>query len=211
MTAEDTYTWLMDGTTSFAGDPFDIHVVASVLALAMKDCRAGGSLCDATGLSESELLSVIANLFPARLPAFRTRDLGAATAPQVEQQSLRDLLLLHASRHGPLERPLACMIARSAMEPDHLWQNLGLRDRTELSDLLHRHFAPLAERNIDNMKWKRFFYRMLCEAEGFVLCTAPVCTACTDYDMCFGEEAGIVRIGPERSAPLEFASVPPCP
>jgi nitrogen fixation protein NifQ len=90
------------------------------------------------------------------------------------------------------------MIARRAMEPDHLWQDLGLRDRGELSALLHRHFAPLARQNTDNMKWKRFFYRMICDSEGFALCTTPICSDCTDFDMCFGEETGEARLARNR-------------
>jgi nitrogen fixation protein NifQ len=49
------------------------------------------------------------------------------------------------------------------------------------------------------MRWKRFFYRMLCEAEGFTLCSTPVCTDCTDFDLCFGEETGESRLASARS------------
>jgi nitrogen fixation protein NifQ len=104
----------------------------------------------------------------------------------------------HASGQSSLEPPLAAMIARRAMEPDHLWQDLGLRDRGELSALLHRHFAPLARQNTGNMKWKRFFYRMICDSEGFALCTTPICSDCTDFDMCFGEETGEARLARNR-------------
>ena len=39
-----------------------------------------------------------------------------------------------------------------------------------------RHFFPIASRNTKNMQWKRFFYRMMCEDDGFVMCSTPVCT-----------------------------------
>ena len=90
------------------------------------------------------------------------------------------------------------MVARRAMEPNHLWEDLGLRERPELSRLLTRHFAPLAVRNTGNMRWKRFFYRMLCEDDGFVMCTTPVCTQCNDFDLCFGEENGESRMAERR-------------
>ena len=69
-----------------------------------------------------------------RRPAWRT----------MRSAMLRDLLLAHRSTPGDESRWLAAMIARRAMEANHLWEDLGLRDRSELSRLLARHFAPLA-------------------------------------------------------------------
>jgi nitrogen fixation protein NifQ len=46
------------------------------------------------------------------------------------------------------------------------------------------------------MKWKKFFYRCLCEMEGFSLCAAPSCAECSDYAACFGEETGVGRLTP---------------
>jgi nitrogen fixation protein NifQ len=53
-----------------------------------------------------------------------------------------------------------------------------------------RHFAPLAIRNNQDMKWKKFFYRMICRDEGFRLCAAPCCSECGDFENCFGDESG---------------------
>jgi nitrogen fixation protein NifQ len=90
------------------------------------------------------------------------------------------------------------MIARRAVEPNHLWEDLGLRDRSELTRLLARHFGPLAVRNTRNMRWKRFFYRMLCEDDGLVMCSTPVCTHCNDFALCFGDESGESRMADRR-------------
>jgi nitrogen fixation protein NifQ len=38
------------------------------------------------------------------------------------------------------------------------------------------------------MKWKKFFYKQLCEREGVNACKAPSCAACDDYSKCFGSE-----------------------
>ncbi|TCO74086.1 nitrogen fixation protein NifQ [Rhodovulum euryhalinum] len=206
MTADEAYRWLIEGTAPGA-DPFDAHVLASILALAIAEGGTSGNVPAHAGLDRAALARLAQSLFPgcaARLAALATRD---PPPPEVEQDAVRDLLAAHATGQGPLGRPLAAMIARRAMEADHLWQDLGLNDRDELSALLDRHFAPLARQNVDGMKWKRFFYRKLCEAEGFVLCTAPVCTACQDVEMCFGEESGearlarVGRVGREGSAP----------
>jgi nitrogen fixation protein NifQ len=53
-----------------------------------------------------------------------------------------------------------------------------------------RHFSTLARRNDQDMKWKKFFYRMICRDEGFSLCVAPSCSECSDFNHCFGEESG---------------------
>jgi len=45
-------------------------------------------------------------------------------------------------------------------------------------------------KNSADMKWKKFFYRMMCTSEGFRLCSAPVCSECDDFDACFGAEDG---------------------
>ena len=90
------------------------------------------------------------------------------------------------------------MVARRAMEPNHLWEDLGLRDRSELSRLLMRHFAPLARDNTRNMRWKRFFYRKLCEDDGVVMCSTPVCAQCGDFAECFGDESGESRMADRR-------------
>ena len=100
-----------------------------------------------------------------------------------------------------LEGHLAAMIARRCKSPHHLWQDLGLRTRNELSALMQRHFARLAARNRQDMKWKKFLYRMVCGSEGFTLCTAPVCSECSDFADCFGAEDGESRLAWARNAP----------
>jgi nitrogen fixation protein NifQ len=51
-------------------------------------------------------------------------------------------------------------------------------------------FPRLHAANDRDMKWKRFFYRSLCEAEGFSLCAVPHCRDCADFERCFGVEDG---------------------
>ncbi|ARC89611.1 nitrogen fixation protein NifQ [Rhodovulum sp. MB263] len=200
MTADDAYEGLMAGTARSRGpDAADLHAVASILALALSEAASPGDLPAHCGLEAQALAELLGSLFPAAPPEFRS---GRSSAPRsVEEDSVRSLLLAHSSS-TPLARPLAAMIARRAMEPDHLWQDLGLRNRKELSALLTRHFGQLAAKNTANMKWKRFFYRLICEDEGFVLCAVPVCTDCADFDMCFGEESGEARLARAgRAAP----------
>ncbi|MET0678418.1 MAG: nitrogen fixation protein NifQ [Bradyrhizobium sp.] len=178
---------------------FDRHVLASVLAVSATE---QGTLAECAGLPAIDLVALVAEMFPAAGASWLP--VGEVSAPSADDEiaMVRDLLLAQRSTQGEVGRWLAAMLARRAMEPNHLWEDLGLRERAELSRLLMRHFAPLAGRNTRNMRWKRFFYRMLCEDDGFVMCTTPVCTQCNDFDLCFGEESGESRMAERRR---EFA------
>lgn len=186
---------------------FDRHVLASILAAAAMD---KGWLAECAGLAAAEFTSLIAEWFPAavdHIPSWLPPD-GLVKEDDDEIAMVRDLLMAQRSSDGDVGRWLAAMVARRSMEPNHLWEDLGLRERPELTRLLMRHFAPLAMRNTNNMKWKRFFYRMLCEDDGFVMCTTPVCTQCNDFALCFGDESGESRMAERRrEVALQAASV----
>jgi nitrogen fixation protein NifQ len=174
---------------------FDRHVLASILAVAaMED----GAMAARAGLAAADLVSLMARWFPVAGGSGIAWFTPDKDTDDDEVAMVRDLLLAHRSSEGDVGRWLAAMIARRAMEPNHLWEDLGLRDRSELTRLLSRHFAPIAARNTKNMRWKRFFYRALCESDGFVMCTTPVCTECRDFDLCFGDESGESRMAERR-------------
>lgn len=182
---------------------FDQHVIASILAMSITD---HGSIAEGVGLSHGDIHTLLQRRFPrVELDA---ATIGVGCGLDDEAAMVRDLLLGHRSGETELGSWLAAMIARRAMEPNHLWEDLGLRNRAELSRMLLRHFAPLAERNTGNMRWKRFFYRMLCEEEGFVLCTTPICTDCRDFDLCFGDDTGESRMAERRRESLRFTDDP---
>ncbi|MTV18274.1 nitrogen fixation protein NifQ [Bradyrhizobium elkanii] len=184
---------------------FDCHVLASILAAASMD---GGPLPEKAGLSGHELSALLENYFPSVGVKISEQLLAFKCDENDEIAMVRDLLLKHRSTEGRIGGWLAAMIARRAIEPDHLWEDLGLRNRDELSRLLSRHFALLAARNNNNMRWKRFFYRSLCEDEGLVMCTTPVCTQCNDFNLCFGEESGESRMAERRRDVLLQAARP---
>ncbi len=83
---------------------------------------------------------------------------------------------------------MATIVATGCMAHDHLWQDLGLWSREDLTALMMRNFPTLAGQNTRNMKWKKFLYKQLCNAEGIYVCRAPSCEVCADYQACFGPE-----------------------
>ncbi|NVO16716.1 MAG: nitrogen fixation protein NifQ [Rhodoplanes sp.] len=176
-------------------DDFDTHVFASLIAVAAAE---GGPVHIRLGLGAAELRRLIARRFPGAVLLLRAEEGEGAPCDDDEVVMLRDLLLASRTDESDDSSLLAAMVARRALEPNHLWEDLGLRDRSELTRLLMRHFGPLARRNVRNMRWKRFFYRTLCESDGFVMCATPVCSACADFDACFGEETGESRLARAR-------------
>lgn len=184
-------------------EKFDRHILASIISVA----RAGGlDVASRVGLAEEDMALLVAEKFPRATLSMLTR--GSTEELDEEAAMVRDLLLVQRSTLGETGRWLASMVARRSIEPNHLWEDLGLRNRGELSRLLMRHFAPLASRNVRNMRWKRFFYRMLCEDDGFVMCTTPVCTNCSDFQLCFGDESGESRMADRRREWLLQSAVP---
>lgn len=62
----------------------------------------------------------------------------------LEEEDLKRLLLDHRTTgHRPEEAWLAAMIARRSLGANHLWQDLGLWERSELSGLLNRAFRAI--------------------------------------------------------------------
>jgi nitrogen fixation protein NifQ len=194
MTPDRAYRWLMAVGGQSTGDRFDLHVCASILALAISQAAEENStLAATTGLDAQALGAFTRHFFPEAAPAL-VKMAGGAPQASPEEDSVRDLLLMYASDRIELARPLATLIARRCREPRHLWQDLGLRNRGELSDLMQRHFTRLKAKNSGDMKWKKFLYRLVCGSEGFTLCPAPVCSECDDFASCFGSEEGVAQL-----------------
>ena len=196
MSPERTYRWLMEASAPDAGDgSFDAHICASILALALAQAREDGtSLAATSGLDAVGLRSLATRVFPGVADTLAALAGAQEPAPGAEEASARDLLLMYGNGDYAFLHPLSVMIARRCQEPHHLWQDLGLRNRGELSELMTRHFTRLKLKNSADMKWKKFIYRMVCASEGFSLCPAPVCSECDDFASCFGSEEGISRL-----------------
>ncbi|MGE5515651.1 MAG: nitrogen fixation protein NifQ [Bacteroidota bacterium] len=180
----DIYQRLM--ATPEREDSFDRHVFACVIAKGWAE--APRPLTEAVGLAAEQLCRLQQRYFPGA--DWLGAGLAVSTGEDaLEEPDLRRLLTDNATRPGDEAAAwLAAMVARRSLQADHLWQDLGLAARSDLSGLLLRHFAPLAMRNDRDMKWKKFFYRQMCEDEGVRICKSPVCDTCTDFTLCYGPE-----------------------
>lgn len=162
------------------------HALACMIASL---CSGGGALPDWLGLERPAFACLLRYHFPG-LDLGQRPLLGRPldTSRADERRELVELMLLDKAGDSPSEVWIAHIIAAGCMAGDHLWQDLGLWDRAELSALMRRNFPALAACNVKDMKWKKFLYKRLCEAEGIYACRAPSCEVCVDYSACFGPE-----------------------
>ncbi len=146
-----------------------------------------GMLPSFLGLSEESYLQLWQHYFPTLKPwVCEGRDIDRSR--QYERDDLTTLLNENRAGNDKSELWIAEIVVAACMGMDHLWQDMGLWNRSELSDLLNYNYPELAGRNVHDMKWKKFLYKQLCDQKGVYVCRAPSCDVCDDYDLCFGPE-----------------------
>lgn len=166
--------------TRAANDP-NRPLLASMIA---GQAAGEGCLPAHLGLGIAAFVHIAAEYFPDAAIAGRFRDVE--TVPEADD--LRQLLLDHRARESRSELLIATILTAACAGRDHLWQDLGLANRDELSRLMWVNFPALARANVGDMKWKKFLYRQLCARDGTYVCPAPSCGVCADYARCFGPE-----------------------
>ncbi|MEW7978062.1 MAG: nitrogen fixation protein NifQ [Candidatus Sedimenticola endophacoides] len=181
-TVEDVYARLM---ASRRGEP-----VEDTLARILSSWMCGeGAMPRWLGMSQEQFIRMMEHHFPSA-DACMFDALGREL-PDVrldEMEDLHKLLIQGRTGNSDSERWMADILIGGCLGDDHLWQDLGLWSRADLSRLMSENFGPLAARNDKNMKWKKFLYKELCETEGIYTCRAPSCEVCADYQNCFGPE-----------------------
>lgn len=102
-------------------------------------------------------------------------------------ETLHALLLTYASAAVDTNdvRCLASIIAHACLRPDHLWRDLGLAGREEVTWMLTRYFPALVLLNVDNLRWKKFLAQQRALSLGLEPGPAPGCPGCEDYGHCF--------------------------
>ena len=190
MTAIEFYTKFRRAMSNEIGTDFDRHVLACIFSISASEFVLHETLAVSFSVQDPDILAWLKNTFADSLSPDLKNTFDATPVISAEEQSLRDLLMRFRTRRSSCETLLAMLIARRAQRANHLWQDLGLQNRGELSQLMTSHFSALARRNKQDMKWKKFFFRMICTEEGSRLCSAPSCHECVDIHACFGDESG---------------------
>ena len=102
-----------------------------------------------------------------------------------ELKELSTLLTGNANQTSCYVEEAVRVITCACMGSDHLWSDLGLPERPVLGEMINFYLPELHKKNTNNMRWKRFFYKQLCEQGGDYVCRAPSCEACSSYKECF--------------------------
>ena len=180
--AQQIYRELMAWATGDGNE----HVLACMIASWQ---TGGGSMPSWLGLSPAAFRCLMEHHFAgAGMDTLTPRGKAIAQERMDEVDDLVRLMLIDKAGESPSEVWMAHVVAAGCTASDHLWQDLGLWSRADLTALMRRNFPALAARNVKDMKWKRFLYKQLCEAEGIYSCRAPSCEVCSDYPVCFGPE-----------------------
>lgn len=162
------------------------RVFAHMLELRRRE--EGFAIAPFQGLDAAQLGQLLDRHFPAARRLFRLDADAEARLPADEFADLLQLLREHRADDAVETDWLACAVAAACAGEEHLYQDLGLPDRRDLSELLRSRFTALFKKNVHDMRWKKFFYKQLCDRQGLNLCRAPICTVCSDYQNCFGPE-----------------------
>lgn len=152
-------------------------------------CDGQGVLPDTLGLEAEQFNALTTHFFPgSSIPAQALSGSKLDFSRMLEKEDLVNLLKQFAKPDTVEIDWMIHIIVAGCLGSDHLWQDLGLWSRSQLSAMLQYNFPELAARNDQDMKWKKFLYKQLCEAEGLYLCRAPSCEVCIDYPKCYGSE-----------------------
>ena len=146
------------------------------------------------GLDPPALTRLLGRYFPDS-PLAATDAQSAAATGEVctalaaeEFAELLDLVREHRRDDSEETAWLAHAIVSACAGENHLWEDMGLPNRETLSQLIKYYFPVLYFKNTGNLRWKKFFYKQLCDRAEVRLCKAPSCGVCSDYVQCFGPE-----------------------
>jgi len=94
---------------------------------------------------------------------------------------LHDKVTLFLQRYAKDENAkenVAPYLAKISLEMNHLYEDLGFENRTQMGKYMREHFPTLTERKPSDKLWKKFIYDSIGEV-------APACATCTDQNNCW--------------------------
>lgn len=186
--ADPLYRSLLDSPVPEGTSIEDRHLFACLLTVAGREPH---DTATALGLEKNEFAALQQHFFPAWDPASGLSWITPTTEPFPEiNTDVRALLLSYAlpdDASSPVSYWLAKILAARAALPGHLWIAMGLFERPQLSAAIRCHLPSVFAANNKNMRWKRFFFKQICDLNGGTLCKTPNCGECSDYALCFAE------------------------
>lgn len=193
MLDDPIYSQLMKSPRREAVSFEDRHLFACLIAVAAQESE---DLAVPLGLQQSDLDSILLLFFPGQ--SFDLLECYSSSAyhqPVECNPDVLSILLSHVPADSGFHQVfvslwLARILATRAALPGHLWVAMGLTERPQLTAAIRRHLPSLADANHQNMRWKRYLYKQVCDLNGGVMCKAPNCGICSDYGLCFVADEG---------------------
>ncbi|KND60831.1 Nitrogenase FeMo-cofactor synthesis molybdenum delivery protein NifQ [Candidatus Burkholderia verschuerenii] len=153
--------------------------------------RIDGGDLPLLGLDRDAFAALMTRHFPRDTATPRPPLAVLQTPHRAFVRDLHGLLMWHdriAAENADDARCLASIIAAAALRPDHLWRDLGLSGRDDVTAMLGRHYPELIARNTENLRWKKFLAQEVAHANGVAPTCAPGCPGCEDYGFCYPAE-----------------------
>ena len=112
---------------------------------------------------------------------------GLLLSPAPYLPMLNSMLWTYRADDGDITRLTLAAVASACFGSRHLWEDLGLNGREDVSALLQRHCPGLAASNAEGVRWKRYLFQRLGEELGLRgELRPPGCTAREDAAVSFG-------------------------
>lgn len=141
------------------------------------DPAAFGALCAGAG---------------AVVPAPASPAVHAVDAELLEP--LAALMWAERSGDGDWTRLALRTVACACFGARHLWQDIGLAGRPEVTQLIETHAPRLAAGNVRELKWKRYLFERLGQTLARPGLRPPRCEGCGDYAQCWGDNGAPIRM-----------------
>jgi len=92
-------------------------------------------------------------------------------------EAVKNLLASHAiDAHA--KNILAPRVALTSLMMNHLYQDLGFKNRVEMGKFMMEYFPSLAKQKPKEKLWKKYLYEC-------IDAIAPACAECDDQESCF--------------------------
>lgn len=188
-----------------AHERIDSRLLASLLR-----ARATSATLPLLGLSRQALEALLARHFAPVPVAWQTLAATLRTPQSVREPggganhafvvALHALLCARADRSRDARDidDVATMLATACLRPDHLWRDLGLAGREDVTALLMHFFPQVARENTQHLRWKRYLAQICALADGREPGPAPGCPGCEDFAVCFAHLSAHLSPHPSR-------------
>ena len=100
-----------------------------------------------------------------------------STPLEVLETKVTEFLQLYAKDDYAKDK-MAPLVAQKSLEANHLYQDLGFKNRIEMGKFMQVYFPTLADIKPKEKLWKKYIYDSIDEI-------APACATCSDQVNCF--------------------------